>query len=93
MQEATRSPLEESLERINAKVGFDVFPRLADDFWTKYTEAPARPGLQKEIVMLITERSYRDAMSSEQVAGNKSEYARMIGVRAEQAGLWVTTTP
>ena len=43
--------------------------------------------------MLIIERSYRDAMSSEQVTGNKSEYARLLGVRAEQAGLWVTTTP
>ena len=43
--------------------------------------------------MLIIERSYRDVMSSEQVTGNKSEYARLLGVRAEQAGLWVTTTP
>ena len=93
MHAATRSPLEESLDLINMKVGFDVFPRSADDFWVKYTETPARPGLQKEIMMLIIERSYRDAMSSEQVTGNKSEYARLLGVRAEQAGLWVTTTP
>ena len=65
MHAATRSPLEESLDRINTKVGFDVFPRSADDFWVKYTETPARPGLQKEIMMLIIERSYRDAMSSD----------------------------
>ena len=44
MHAATRSPLEESLDRINTKVGFDVFPRSADDFWVKYTETPARPG-------------------------------------------------
>lgn len=93
MSEATRSPLEESLERINAKVGFDVFPRQADDFWLKYTETPARPGLQKEIMMLTLERSYQEVMSSERVTEDKSEYARLIGVRAEHAGLWLTTSP
>ena len=91
--EATRAPLEECLDRLNKKIGHQALPYYAADFWAKFVEKPAGPGMQKEIMTFVLERMRNQITGSPSVEHNAEEQARWVAVSAQHAGLWITTTP
>lgn len=87
------STVEESVGRINERIGYEALPPTVHEFWTRFTEEPATPGLQKEIMEKITEQEFINIMKAGGVSNSNMLNARWTGIQAKHAGLWITTTP
>lgn len=85
--------LKESIEYVNESVGYEALPHSENDFWKRYTAEPARPGLQKEIMEKVMEADHLKFLQEEKIAEDPTQQARWQAVKADHAGLWITTTP
>jgi len=84
-------PLDECLARINDAIEQCRLPGTGNDFWETYMKDPIHPGLQKEIMDLITDKKQEELMREGRQ--NQSDEARWRSISLEHTGLWITTTP
>ena len=93
LSSAMAATIGQCVRRLNEGAGYVIFPEVPERFWGKYVEKPAEPGLQKETMTLIIEREHERFLRSEMVERDNTTRARWIGISAEHAGLWITTSP
>ena len=85
-------PLDECVARINDMIGQCRLPGTGNDFWETYMKDPIHPGLQKELMELITDKK-QEELRLEEGKRSKSDEARWRSISLEHTGLWITTTP
>ena len=85
-------PLDECAARINDLIGQCRLPGTGNDFWETYMKDPIHPGLQKELMELITDKK-QEELRLEEAKRSKSDEARWRSISLEHTGLWITTTP
>ena len=85
--------VENSIRRINMIAEYEALPPTMNEFWGKFTEEPANPGLQKEIMQLVSDQEYIIMMKEMEVMSNNTKKARWNAVQAPHAGLWISTAP
>lgn len=85
--------LKESIDYVNENVGYEALPHSAEEFWKKFTLKPALPGLQREIMEKVLLEQHSNFLQRERVTADPVQSARWQAIKANYAGLWITTAP